>query len=89
MKTIVIALVNMLVIASVAMTGEIERWRQHQILCCQSGSAVRGQHRRWNWEKKRPEICGDLDVKLVTKELSVASVLMIVVGIIACIGCHI
>ena len=89
MKSNVIALAIMLVVAGNAMTSEVKRWRQHQILCNQNSSAVRGKHGRWIWVKERPLICGHIDVKMATKEKSVASIVMIVVETFACRCCHI
>ena len=67
---------------------ELKAWRQHEVLCCQNGSAIRGWHGKLIWIQKKPLICGPYQIEHATKEMSVASIVAVVFGTIACVAGH-
>ena len=83
-------LILLLVAAVAGMAGSCERkmWRTQQVLCCQNGSAVRTRNGNWIWTEERPIICGPIKWKAVTKKVSVATIIAVVFGILACLACH-
>ena len=88
MKACLIACVLLLTIVRVEMGCELKAWRQHEVLCCQNGSAIRGRHGKLIWIQKKPLICGPYQIEHATKETSVASIVAVVFGTIACVACH-
>ena len=70
------------------MVCELKAWRQHEVLCCQNGSAIRGRRGKLIWIKRKPLMCGPYQIEHATKEMSVASIVAIVCGTIACVACH-
>jgi len=85
-----IAMIYICAVVAVAVQECEEKfWRGHAVLCCYNGSAIKRKFDQWIWVEQRPIICGRIERKDATKQLSVASLLAIIFGTIACVACHI
>ena len=71
-----------------SMACEERIWRGHKVLCCKNGSAVMAAEGKWIWVKERPPICGPELYKNVSKAASKATIVLIILGTIACVACH-
>ena len=63
-------------------------WRGFQILRSANGSARMGKNGKWVWTEGKPFICDTVQIKLNTKQASAMSLIMVIVGTITCLACH-
>ena len=84
------AMISICAVVAVAVQECEEKiWRGHAILCCNNGSTIKKKFDQWIWVEQRPLICGLIERKDATKQLSVASLLAIFLGTITCVAFHI
>ena len=88
LRTCLVACVFLMTIVVVASACQIIIWREHDVLCYRSGYRARGRDGKWIWVKEKPLICGPIRKNYATKEFSVADIIAIVLGVIACLICH-
>ena len=88
MKECILILLLVAAVACMANNCKTKLWQTQQVLCSQKGSAVRSRNGNWIWTEERPIICGLLKWQAVTKNVSVAAILVVVFGILACLAYH-
>ena len=88
MKISIAMLALLMTIVMRSMACEERMWRGHKVLCCNNGSAVTAAEGKWIWVKKRLPICGPELFKDVSKAASKATIVLVIIGTIACVACH-
>ena len=88
MKISIAMLFLLMTIVMRSMACEERMWRGHKVLCCNNGSAVMAAEGEWIWVKERPPICGAGLYRNVSKAASKATIVIIILGTIACVACH-